>query len=104
MLTLTRVDPSEKLFVNGNIFSVSADGAPRLHTMLEENIISEPRSSDEIGGSRSRGRRRDVRECFSAEWAALRRKGSHQELELEWSVLSWDRETPGKTEISSSSS
>ena len=63
--------------------------------MLDENMRAEPRSSEETEGVRRRRRRRDVRECYSAEWAALRRKGSHQELELEWSVLSWDREAPG---------
>ena len=69
---------------------------------MDENMISETHSSEESEGARRR-RRRDVRECFSAEWAALRRKGSHQELELEWSVLCWDRESPGKTEQISSS-
>ena len=64
-------------------------------SMLDENMRAEPRSSEETEGVRRR-RRRDVRECYSAEWAALRRKGSHQELELEWSVLCWDRESPGK--------
>ena len=64
--------------------------------MLEENMITEIRSAEETeGANRRRRRRSDVRECYSAEWAALRRKGSYQELELEWSVLSWDREAPG---------
>ena len=67
-----------------------------LCSMLEENMmVTESRPSEESDGARRRRRRRDVRECYSAEWASLRRKGSHQELELEWSVLSWDRESPG---------
>ena len=33
---------------------------------------------------------------WAAEWAALRRRGSHEDFQLEWSVLSWDGETPGK--------
>ena len=71
--------------------------------MLEENISTESRPGEQTEGARRRRRGRDVRERYSAEWAALRRKGSHEELELEWSVLSWDRESPGKTEISLSS-
>ena len=63
--------------------------------MLDESLITESRSSEGSEGARRR-RRRDVRERYSAEWAALRRKGSHEELELEWSVLSWDRESPGQ--------
>ena len=63
--------------------------------MLDENILTDSTSPDETEVRRRRRRRSDVRECYSAEWAALRRKGSHQELELEWSVLSWDREAPG---------
>ena len=35
-------------------------------------------------------------ESLTAEWAALRRRGSHEDFQLEWSVLSWDGETPGK--------
>ena len=66
--------------------------------IIEEKISSESPPGDETEGARRRRRRRDVRECYSAEWAALRRKGSHEELELEWSVLSWDRESPGKRE------
>ena len=69
-------------------------------TMLDENMITESCSSEESEGARRRRRRRsDVRECYSAEWAALRRKGSHRELELEWAALSWDRESPGQSFI-----
>ena len=38
---------------------------------------------------------RSVRECYRAEWSSLMRKGSNQDFELEWSVLSWDRKAPG---------
>ena len=49
-------------------------------------------------------RRRSVRECYSAEWSSLRRRGSHQEFQLEWSVLSWEEGGPGNApEISPSS-
>ena len=69
------------------------------NTMLDENMITESCSSEESEGARRRRWRSDVRECYSAEWAALRRKGSHRELELEWAVLSWDRESPGQLSV-----
>ena len=38
-----------------------------------------------------------VRRLYSQEFSSLRRKGSHADLELEWSVLSWDTGSQGES-------
>ena len=38
-----------------------------------------------------------VRRLYSQEFSSLRRKGSHVDLELEWSVLSWDTGSQGES-------
>ena len=45
--------------------------------------------------------RRLVRKCYSTDWTALRRKGSHQDFQWEWSFLSWDRGSSGESSSTS---
>ena len=40
-----------------------------------------------------------VRRLYNQEFSTLRRKGSHADLELEWSVLSWDTGSQGESLI-----